>query len=428
MRLPLSMRDKQRGWGIPAVYVAVTMTVGMALPRLEARYLEQAQAAISAPAMMAIGSAIASGMIALTGIVFSLAFVMVQFSATAYSPRLVLWVARDKVLSHALGMFTATFLYALIVLAWVDRHGSGRVPFFSGWLVVGMLLGSMALFIALIERLSLLQVNRMLVFTADQGRKAIEDLYPAEAASAAAQDAAFEELPVTQTLVFRGHPRVIQALDVPRLVQLAQTSSTVIEMVASVGDTTLERTPLLRVRGGKAALREEALLACLALGEERTFEQDPKYALRLVVDIAIKALSPAVNDPTTAVQALDQIEDLLIRLGHRQLDVGQHRDAQGALRLVVYYPTWEDFLRLSLDEIRFCGGNSVQVMRRMKALIKNLLEVLPASRHAALRGWEARVQGTIERSFSDAQEKQDASRADRQGLGMAEDEAQPPAS
>ena len=95
------------------------------------------------------------------------------------------------------------------------------------------------------------------------------------------------------------------------------------------------------------------------MGEERTFEQDPKYAIRLLVDIAIKALSPAINDPTTAVQALDQIEDLLLRLGRRRLEIGEFRDRDGQLRLVVPSPTWEDFLRLAFDEIRYCGARSV---------------------------------------------------------------------
>jgi uncharacterized membrane protein len=180
-------------------------------------------------------------------------------------------------------------------------------------------------------------------------------------------------------------------------------------------------TPLLRVYAARQALHEQVLQTTIEIGDERTFEQDPKYAIRLVVDIAIKALSPAINDPTTAVQALDQIEDLLIRLGRRRLEVGDYRDEQGALRLVVPFPTWDDFLRLALDEIRFCGANSVQVMRRMNALIKNLAEVLPASRHAALRHWEERLQGTVERSFADADEKQDASVPDRQGLGIGED-------
>ncbi len=159
----------------------------------------------------------------------------------------------------------------------------------------------------------------------------------------------------------------------------------------------------------------------MELGDERTFEQDPKYVIRLLVDIAIKALSPAINDPTTAVQALDQIEDLLFRLGRCQLEIGRYWDSQGVLRVLIPFPTWEDFLRLALDEIRFCGANSVQVTRRMMALIKSLLAVLPAERHAALRHWERRVQGTIQRTFEDTEEKREAAVADRQGLGLGEE-------
>ena len=92
-------------------------------------------------------------MLALTGIVFSLVFVMVQFSAVAYSPRLVLWIARDRVIWHSLGVFTATFIYSMAAIAWLDRDRSARVLFFSGWLVVGLLLASVGIFIALVDRI-----------------------------------------------------------------------------------------------------------------------------------------------------------------------------------------------------------------------------------------------------------------------------------
>ena len=175
---PSGRRWHNLTWAIPLAYTAVTFIFGMVFPRLEHRFLPDLVSGISASSAMAIGSAIASGMIALTGIVFSLAFVMVQFSATAYSPRLVLWVARDPVVSHALGVFIATFLYALMLMAWVDRDASGDVPLISGWLVLGWLAASMAMFIALIERIGSLQINRMLIFTGDRGRQAIEEMYP----------------------------------------------------------------------------------------------------------------------------------------------------------------------------------------------------------------------------------------------------------
>jgi uncharacterized membrane protein len=413
---------KLTSWGIPAAYIGMALVAGLVFPRLDHRFLPQLVTTMSPAAAMAICSSIASGVIALTGIVFSLAFVMVQFSAMAYSPRLVLWVARDPVLSHALGIFTATFLYALMFLAWVDRHASGTVPLISGILVFVLLVASMGMFIALIERIGMLQVGRMLIFTANRGRAAIAELYPTPAPTTSTPaPPEYRQLPVTQTVAYVGIPQVIQAVNVPVLVELAGTSGAVIEMLAGVGDTVLDGTPLLQVRAARQPLDEAAVRATIEIGDERTFEQDPKYALRLIVDIAIKALSPAINDPTTAVQALDQIEDLLIRLGQRRLRVGEYRDPQGAMRLVVPFPTWEDFLRLALNEIRYCGSTSVQVMRRMNALIENLIARLPAQRHPALRNWEQRLHATVARSFADEMEKQDASVADRQGLGIGEE-------
>jgi uncharacterized membrane protein len=181
MKLRPERRSKAASWVVPLAYAGVAVVFGMVFPRIEHRLFSGLESTMSASAAMAICSSIASGMIALTGIVFSLTFVMVQFSATAYSPRLVLWVARDPVVAHAMGIFNATFLYALLVLGWVDRSDSGRVPALSGWLVFVLLLASMGVFIALIGRVGLLQVGRMLVFTGDQGRRAITDSYGAAA-------------------------------------------------------------------------------------------------------------------------------------------------------------------------------------------------------------------------------------------------------
>ena len=248
----------------------------------------------------------------------------------------------------------------------------------------------------------------------------IEATYPeadSKAAAASLPDD-FHQLPVTQTLIHRAHPDVIQALNTLALVGLAKKSGGIIEMLTAVGDTVVELTPLLRVLGARQPIDERALTRAIEMGEERTFDQDPKYAIRLLVDIAIKALSPATNDPTTAVQALDQIEDLLLRLGSRCLEIGEFRDSEGQLRLVVPYPSWEDFLRLAFDEIRYCGSHSVQVMRRMMALVNDLISRLPENRDPALLHWEERLQTTIARSFDDVEEKQEASVEDRQGLGV----------
>ena len=182
-------------------------------------------------------------------------------------------------------------------------------------------------------------------------------------------------------------------------------------------DTVGEGIVLLRVHGARGRIDEHELMEAIILGSERTFEQDPKYAIHLLVDIAIRALSPAVNDPSTAVQALDQIEDLLLRLGRRSLEVGAFRDRNGNLRLVLPFPAWEDFLTLALEEIRHYGATSKQVMRRMGALLSDLMEALPAERRRALRWERERLEAAILRSYDDDEEIVLASVEDRQGLG-----------
>ena len=419
------MLSRHKPWLIPMLYAVGAIVAAFTLPRTE-HYLFQRAAEMSVNSAMAIYSSIASGMMALTGIVFSLAFVMVQFSATAYSPRLVLWVARDPVLSHALGIFSATFLYAIAALAWTDRSGSGKVPFVSAALVIGLLLASVGMFIALIHRIGLLQVNRMLLFTADRGREVIAQLYeplPGDSVTSMPWSETQTRMMPLQTLRHRGGPRCLQAVRIRKLLEIAKAGDARIDVTAAVGDTVLDGVPLLHVWGARCVILEDALRRALELGDERTFEQDPKYAIRLLVDIAIKALSPAINDPTTAVQALDQIGDLLLRLGSRRLEIGSFADESGSLRLLMPFPSWDDFLHLAFEEILSCGAKSVQVMRRMKALVADLLIVLPERRHPALDYWQQRFDASITRSFEDAEEKLSASVEDRQGLGVSRNPA-----
>lgn len=411
-------RHHVRFWGIPAFYTAAALAAGLTLPGIEARVFPGLVSAVTASEATAIYSAIASGTIALTGIVFSLVFLMVQFGATDYSPRLVPLIARDRLIPHALGIFMATFLYAIAAMTGVERSASGHVPVVSLCLVIALLVATMAMLIGLVQRIGLLQMSRVLRLMGDEGRRAIARTYPpAETSADVAGQADRTQMGPTQTVVHHGPPCWLQAVDVATLVSVARESGAVIEMVPAVGDPVVEPIPVFHIAGARHAIDERALMNGLVLGEERAFEYDPAYAIRLLVDIAIRALSPAVNDPTTAVQALDQIEDLLIRLGGCDLERRVFCDADGAARLVVRSPAWADLLRLALDEICACGATSVQVMRRMAALIGALIAVAPEERRPSIRDWDARLQLTIARSFTTAAERSEASTEDRQGLG-----------
>ena len=193
-----------------------------------------------------------------------------------------------------------------------------------------------------------------------------------------------------------------------------------IVMECAVGDTLVDDTLLLRVHGGRQPLAETSLRQSIQGARERTFEQDPKYPLRLLVDIAIKALSPAINDPTTAVQAIDQIEDLLRRLVRRTLDAGCVMDNRGVIRLIFPTPTWEDYLTLAFDEIRQYGASSVQVMRRLRSALMGLAEsVTEIDRKAVVERYLQHLNLTVEHSVLDAEDQVMALQEDRQGLGLS---------
>jgi uncharacterized membrane protein len=427
------MRDRDpqavQPWLTPMFYVLGAIVAGLGLPWMEDAWRTDARFNVfelSVSSAQAYLSAAASGMMALTGIVFAMAFVMVQFSAIAYSPRIVLWFARDRILFHALGAFSATFIFALATLAWVDRGGNGMVPPFSLAVVGILIVVSMLLFAQLMQRLNDLRITNVLHLIGDQGRVVIEDMFrrlgdePPAGAPEGALDLRPQLGPATQTLQYFGKPRTVAELDASSLVALARPAGATIVMAAAVGDTLVEGSVLLRVHGAQKPLSEDELRRAVRLARERTFEQDPKYPIRLLVDVAIKALSPAINDPTTAVQAIDQLEDLLGRLGASELDAGYVADEDGALRLVFPTPTWGDYLTLAFDEIRQFGGSSIQVMRRMRAALDGLVGWLPTeARRQAVRRYVKRLDRAIERSAFDAEDQIMALEEDRQGIGLS---------
>ncbi len=191
----------------------------------------------------------------------------------------------------------------------------------------------------------------------------------------------------------------------------------VIELIPQVGDFVAHGDPLFSIHPGSARVDEDALYDCVAFGPERTLEQDPAFAFRIMVDIASRALSPAVNDPTTAVVAIDQIHRLLAYVGQRNLDTGPVRDDAGHVRLVYATPDWEDFVALAVSEIRAFGAGSIQVPRRLHAMLEHLAAVLPASRTAAVRRELTLLERAVDRQYVDDEDRRRARHPDRQGLG-----------
>jgi uncharacterized membrane protein len=202
---------------------------------------------------------------------------------------------------------------------------------------------------------------------------------------------------------------VILAISRGGLVTMAERADCVLLLPRAVGDYVASGAVIVEVVGARERVYPRVLKHLIALGAERTFEQDPALALRILVDIAAKALSPAINDPTTAVHVVDRIEDLLMLLAQRDLAAGELRDRTGRLRVVLPSPTWEEFLLLAVTEIRQYGHNSIQVVRRLRAMLLDLTSAVPAEYLASVDEELRKLDQTIARSFEDEADREVAS-------------------
>jgi uncharacterized membrane protein len=256
---------------------------------------------------------------------------------------------------------------------------------------------------------------------AQEGRAVVETVYP-EPFDPAEEQQGLSAAPESDasTVEHVGTSGVVLAFDQRDLVAIAERADVVIKLVPQVGDFVARGDPLFRVRCGGRPVEAGALRSSVAIGPERTMEQDPRFAFRIMVDIANKALSPAINDPTTAVLALDQIHRLLMYVGKRRLGAGQAHDAHGRLRLCYGTPNWMDFVSLAVTEIRHYGASSIQVARRLHVLLEHLLRVLPKARKAALEQELALLQRATQRAFPDEEDRARAAVGDLQGIGSSE--------
>ncbi len=223
----------------------------------------------------------------------------------------------------------------------------------------------------------------------------------------------------------RGTSAIILAVNIQALIAEAERIDAVIEFVPRVGDFIAMGEPLFLLHGGTGTTDERRLLGAVAFGPERTIEQDSTFAFRIIVDIAIKALSKAINDPTTAVLAIDQLHRLLRMVGRRHLRDEQISDGSGRLRVVFPTPNWEDFVQLTFSEIRLYGAENFQVARRLRAMINNLIETLPEWRRPALRHELELLDRSIENLYVLPEDRALARTPDTQGLGGSSSRQKP---
>ena len=403
-------------WAAPVASIAAALLAAPLIRLLDDR-TRWTLLAFGLEGSRAVAGALASSLLTFIVFAFSIILLAVQVAGAQLSPRVIARIFEGRLIKVVLSAFVFTFAYTVADLGRIED----RVPQLPMLVAVLSGLLSVVLFLYLIQMASQgLRQGSVLTNVAADTRTVIGALYPnplsIREAALAGTDLACP--PATRTIVHAGRAGVVLAFDTGGLLEIATRAACMIELVPEVGDFLAAGEDVFRLCGANAGAVDDAVLRrCIALGSERILDEDPAFGFRIIVDIAIKALSPAINDPTTGVLAIDQIHHLLHLLGGRQLDSGVVRDSSGEVRVRYRTPCWEDFVTLAVTEIRLCGASSPQVTRRLQVMFKQLLQVVPAERSTALRAELALLLRTIERTFPDPEDRILAEVGDLQGFG-----------
>ncbi|OKJ13672.1 DUF2254 domain-containing protein [Kitasatospora sp. CB01950] len=366
-------------------------------------------------AAKSVVSTVSSAMLTFIGVVFSISLVSLQMAAGQMSPRVLRLYVRSRLTKATFSTCLATFVFTLLVQLGYDETTDPTravsVPIVSTVVALVLVMLSLALFVLYVQAtLRLLRVPHVI------DRVTRESLQVLLAYRWLAPELADGPAPQGPTLLHEGRAGVLRDVNIRRLVRVARRHGTVLHLVPRIGDFIAPGTPTVLVAGGTPP-RPGWITTALNVGVDRTMHQDLGFGFRQLVDIAIRALSPAVNDPTTAVQAVDRIHQLLAVLAPLHLGELRHRDADGAVRLVQPVPDWEATVDLAFTEIRICGAGQPQVTRRLVAALDDLLRIVPEPRRAPLLNQRRLLERAVTASVPDEQNRAFALTPDRQGIG-----------
>ena len=417
--IPWSARFRARQYVRGSLWVVPTLggVVGIILARVSGRIDESVQ--LPAQWQYTHGTAttvlttIVGAMVGLLGLVVTIGVLVVQQATASLSPRFMrLWYGQP-LQKAVLATFAGTFAFAFANLS---RVSNSFVPDVGVTLAGLACSGSLVMLLVYLD--SFTHHLRPVAVASLVTRRGARVLTEAGSMLADAKEAAVPERggePVLRVAARKAG--ALQAVHAAGLVGEARRHDCTLVLTCGVGDFVSPGVTVIEVYG-ESAPRPEALLGSMAFGVERTIEQDPGFAMRILVDIAIRALSPAVNDPTTAIQVLNHIETLLHALATAPLhDRYSVDDEEGRQRVTIPGRRWESYLELALTEIREYGATSTQVCRRLGAILDSLQEVVTPDRRSAIDDQRALLSVSIDRSFADPEARDRARQSDRQGIG-----------
>ena len=319
---------------------------------------------------------VAGSVITVTGLTFTLTVVALQLASQQFSPRLLREFTRDRVIKAVLCVLVTTFVFTTTVLRYV--RSDEPVPDLALLIASGLGLAALAAVLGFVTHIArALRVDTMMLAVHDETDRAIATFYPHSGDprprspegmhSGGAEDAVLRAL----------NSGFVRLIDVDALVHAARTADVVIEIEVRPGDHVVRGTPVASVwtRDGQApdvAALEAAVHGGIRLGYERTVEQDAAFGFRQLTDIAVKALSPALNDPVTAAHAIGHMADLLVKLAGRRLGATLHEDGEGTGRLVVPDRDLAYYLELACGQIRRYGRHEPTVLSALLRMLRDL--------------------------------------------------------
>lgn len=359
---------------------------------------------------LTIFGTVAGAMITLTAVVTAIVLVVVQLAMQQFSPRIVRAILYDRPSQLAIGMFVGTFAHSMIAMVAVASTDPGApVPGLAVVVAFVLVVASILALILYIDHIGQqLRSSALIESVSEDARDLLDKLFPDPGHNPDAHDEAVVIAPRSGVVFYLGEEQ---------LVKLAAEADCALVLVPVIGDFVPAGAPLFRVVGDPHRLRRADVAAAVALGPERTLNDDLAYAFRMLVDIAQRSIA---EYPATSVQAMDRLHDLLRQLAPRPFPSGEHRDEHGTLRLVVPILGWDGYVALAFDEIRENTVASIQVARRLRAAIEDLLTVAPAERRPALERQLRLLEDTQRaRRAGEGLELDGWAAVDTQGIGSA---------
>lgn len=393
-------------WVVPLGVVLAMIVAAQTLMALDARFNVDLKLMSGAgvDAARSMLQAVASSMITVAALVFSLTLAVLAQVSAQYTSRVIRNFLRDRLNQLVLGIFLGIYAYCLVALHGIGGE-EGDIPALTalgGF--IAALAGVVFLVFSIHHLTRSMQIENILASIEDEALPVFERIYPEdEADDEGGRDDAMPSLPENGAPVRANSSGYIQDINVAALLDVAETLDTVIHVPHRVGDF-IAPGQILALLDERAPADEkfaEAVRDAFSTGRMRSIQQDPAFGLRQFVDVALKALSPGINETTNAVMVLDRIGVLLRVLAERPLPA-RERLKDGRLRLVVERADMEDLIRLSFDQIRRCGSDNPAVLGRMLSVLAELTAVAcNARRQALLRAYAQRVMATAERNVED---------------------------